>query len=112
VARRTLDDLGGPLTGRPRALVVLHSQHDCTRCRKYFNADLVDPGSHFTQRVVDVTVALVIEGGLPYRTASWILWRAHRVFIPYATIQHWVEEEGVIRRPAGNTIPAAQLFLA
>ena len=46
-ARRTLHDLGNTLTGRPRDVVVLHSQHYCTRCRKYFNADmtdLADPG--------------------------------------------------------------------
>jgi hypothetical protein len=97
VARRTLHDLGNPLTGRPRDLVVIYSQHYCTRCRKYFNADmtkLADPGSHYTRRVVDAAVALVIEDGLPYRTASWSLWRAHRVFVPYATIQNWVEDGG------------------
>jgi hypothetical protein len=96
-ARRTLHDLGNPLTGRPRDLVVIYSQHYCTRCRKYFNADmtqLADPGSHYTRRVVDAAIALVIEDGLPYRTASWSLWRAHRVFVPYATIQNWVEAGG------------------
>ena len=47
--RRTLHDLGNTLTGRPRDIVVLYSQHYCTRCRKYFNAnmsDWADPGSH------------------------------------------------------------------
>ncbi len=29
-----------------------------------------------------------------YRTASWSLWRDHRVFVPYATIQNWVEDGG------------------
>jgi hypothetical protein len=96
-ARRTLHDLGNPLTGRPSDLVVISSQHYCTRCRKYFNADmtdLADPGSHYTRRVVDTAVRLVIEDGLPYRTASWSLWRDHRVFVPYATIQNWVEDGG------------------
>ena len=63
-ARRTLHDLGDPLTGRPRDLVVLHSQHFCSRCRKYFNPDLTDlacPGSHYTRRVVDTAVRLVVE---------------------------------------------------
>jgi hypothetical protein len=71
--------------------------HFCTRCRKYFNADmtdLADPGSHYTRRVVDTAVRLVVEDGLPYRTASWSLWRDHRVFVPYATIQNWVEDGG------------------
>ena len=75
--RRTLHDLGDTLTGRPRDVVVLYSQHFCTRCRKYFNVDMTDlaaPGSHYTRRVVDSAVRLVIEDGLPYRTASWALW--------------------------------------
>ena len=95
--RRTLHDLGNPLTGRPRELIVIYSQHYCTRCRKYFNADMTDlaaPGSHYTKRVVDTAVRLVIEDGLPYRAASWSLWRDHRVFVPYATIQNWVEDGG------------------
>ena len=54
--RRTLHDLGNPLTGRPRELIVIYSQHYCTRYRKYFNADMTDlaaPGSHSTKRVVN-----------------------------------------------------------
>src|SRR3954468_14480559 len=37
-----------------------------------------------------------LEGwdGLPYQAASWHLWRDHRVFVPYATIQNWVEAAG------------------
>jgi hypothetical protein len=31
---------------------------------------------------------------LPYRPASWHLWRDHRVFVPWATIQNWVEATG------------------
>ena len=76
---------------------MIYSQHYCTRCRKYFNADMTDlaaPGSHYTRRVVDTAVRLVVEDGLPYRTASWNLWRDHRVFVPYATIQNWVEAGG------------------
>jgi hypothetical protein len=99
--RRTLHDLGDPLTGRPRDLVVLYSRHFCSVCRKYFNADmtdLADPGSHYTRRVVEAAVRSVIEDGLPYRTASWTLWREHRAFVPYATIQNWVEAGGEKRR--------------
>ena len=95
--RRTLHDLGNPMTGRPCDLILIYSQHYCTRCRKYFNADMTDlapPGSHYTRRVIDAAVRLVIEDGLPYRTASWSLWRDHRVFVPYATIQNWVEDGG------------------
>ena len=101
LARRTLHDLGNTLTGRPRDIVLLYSQHYCRRCRKYFNADstdLADPGSHYTRRVVDLAVRLVVEDGLPYRSAEWALWRDHRVFVPYATIQNWVEAGGKRRR--------------
>jgi hypothetical protein len=52
------------------------------------------PGSHYTHRVIDVAVRVVVEDGVPYRTASWHLWRDHRVFVPFATIQNWVEAGG------------------
>ena len=107
--RRTLHDLGNPLTGRPRDLILIYSQHYCTRCRKYFNADMTDlaaPGGHYTRRVVDTAVHLVIEDGLPYRTASWSLWRDHRVFVPSATIQNWVEDGG---KKAQRRIPTDYL---
>ena len=97
LVRRRLHDLGDTLTGRPRDLVILASQHYCTRCRKYFNSDTTNfasPGSHYTRRVSDTAVRLVVEDGLPYRAASWSLWRDHRVFVPYATIQNWVEAGG------------------
>ena len=86
-------------------MILIYSQHYCTRCRKYFNADMTDlaaPGGHYTRRVVDTAVRLVIEDGLPYRTASWSLWRDHRVFVPYATIQNWVEDGG---EKGGGTNP-------
>ena len=95
--RRTLHDLGDPLNGRPRDPGVLDSRHFCSRCRKPFNADMTDlahPGSHYTRRVVDTAVRLVVEDGLPYRTAEWAFWRGHRVSVPFATIQNWVEAGG------------------
>ena len=104
--RRTLHDLGDPLTGRPRDLVVLYSRHFCSKCRKYFNADMTDlahPGGHYTRRVVDTAVRLVVEDGLPYRAAGWALWRDHRVFVPYATIQNWVEAGGKKAARRGRT---------
>ena len=109
LARRTLHDLGNPLTGRPSDILGIYSQHYCTRCRRYFNADMTDlaaPGSHSTRRVVDTAVRSVIEDGLPYRTASWSLWREHRVFVPYATIRNWVEDGG---KKAARRIPTDYL---
>ena len=96
-SRRTLHDLGNLDLWCPHDLVSTYSQHYCPKCRRYFNADLSDlapPGSHYTHRVIDLAVRLVVEDGLPYRPASWHLWRDHRVFVPFATIQNWVEAGG------------------
>jgi len=94
---RTLHDLGDLVSGRPRDLHVVYSVHYCSKCKKHFNADMSDlapPGSHYTYRVIGLAVRLVVEDGLPYRAASWHLWRDHRVFVPFATIQNWVETAG------------------
>jgi hypothetical protein len=92
-----LHDLGCPLRDRPRDLAVVYSRHYCCRCQRHFSAGLSDlalPGCHYTRRVVALAVRLVVEDGLPYRAASWHLWRDHRVFVPFATIQNWVEAAG------------------
>jgi hypothetical protein len=76
---------------------VSYSSHHCSTCKKYFNialSDLAPPGSHDTHRVIDLAVRVVVEDGLPYRPASWPLWRAHRVFVPCATLQHGGEAGG------------------
>jgi hypothetical protein len=102
---RTLHDLGDPVSERPRDLLLTYSQHYCCKCKSYFNADMSDlalPKSHYTHRVVAMAVRLVVEDGLPYRAASWHLWRDHRVFVPYATIQNWVECGG---KKSGATHP-------
>jgi hypothetical protein len=95
--RRALHDVGCLLRDRPRRLQVVYSQHYCVSCDTYFNADMADlapPGSHYTCRVITLAVRLVVEDGLPYRLASWHLWRDQRVFVPFATIQNWVEAAG------------------
>jgi len=92
--QRTLHDLGNLDLWCPRDLIVTYAQHDCMKCRQYFHADLSDlgpPGVQYTHRVMALAVRLVVKDGLPYRPASWHLWRDHRVFVPCATIQHWVE---------------------
>jgi transposase len=94
---RLLHDLGDLRSGRPHEIHLTYSQHHCTGCGYYFTADLSDvalPGSHYTHRVVAVAVRLVVEDGLPCRAASWHLWRDHRVFVPFTTIQNWVEAGG------------------
>ena len=94
---RILHDLGDPMAGRPRDIRLTYSQHHCIRCRHYFTADMSDlagPKALYTHRVVALAVRLVVEDGLPYQTASWHLWRDHRVFVPFATIQNWVEARG------------------
>ena len=106
---RTLYDLGDLELGRPRTLQISSSQHYCTPCRKYFNTDLSDlaaPKCLYTRRVQSLAVRLVIEDGLPYRSASWHLWRDHRVFVPFATLQNWVEAGGKKgERPHGERLP-------
>ena len=103
VFTRILHDVGDLVSGRPRDIQLVYSQHYCLRCRKYFNADTSDyarPNAHYTHRVVSLAVRLVVEDGLPYQAASWHLWRDHRVFVPFATIQNWVEAGGEKGGPA------------
>jgi transposase len=97
VVSRTAHDLGDPHSGRPIDLHVRYSTHRCPACRRFFPADqsnLAPSKSHYTYRVQQTAVRLVVEDDLPYRMASWHLWRDHRVFVPWATIQNWVEAAG------------------
>jgi len=94
---RTLHDLGNPHTGRPIDLFVTFSRHRCKNCGRCFAVDMTDlalPKCQYTRRVQDLAVRIVCEDGLTYQSASWHLWRDHRVFVPYATIQNWVEAAG------------------
>ena len=36
---RVLHDVGDLVTGRPRAIELLYSQHRCSTCNKFFDAD-------------------------------------------------------------------------
>jgi hypothetical protein len=104
-ASRTLHDLGNRHSGRPVDLVVRYSKHYCRHCGCYFACDLSDlalPKCLYTRRVQQLAVRLVAEDGLPYRASSWGLWRDHRVFVPYATIQNWVEAAG--EKKAGDSV--------
>ena len=95
--QRTLHDLGDLSTGWPVDLLVTYSSHYCSKCRTHFNialSDVAPPGGHSTHRVTQLAVRLVVEDGLPYRPTSGHLWRDHRVFVPFATIQNWVEAGG------------------
>jgi hypothetical protein len=96
-APRILHDLGHLVSGRPHDIHLVYSQPQCTKGKKFFNADTSDdavPKAHSTHRVVCVAVRLVVEDGLPYQSARWHLWRDHRVFVPYATLQNGVEAGG------------------
>ena len=56
---RTLHDIGDPLTGRPRDIILTYSTHRCPQCNHYFNADMLDlalPRSHYPHRVVSMAV--------------------------------------------------------
>jgi hypothetical protein len=115
--QRVLHDLGNVHAGHPVDIHVHYSKHRCEVCDIYFNADMADlaaPGSHYTHRVVTTAVRLVVEDGLPYREACWHMWRDHRVFVPFATIQNWVEAAGKKRTRKGRTgvspVGAVRLF--
>jgi transposase len=91
---RKLHDIGDIKANRPRDLLVSYSQHRCSKCGRYFNADLRDLADHhcqYTRRVVKLAVRHIVQDSLSYRAASWHLWRDHLVFVPWATIQNWVE---------------------
>ena len=109
VFTRTLHDVGDLISGRPREIALTYSQHYCCKCRTYFNADasaLAPSKGQYTHRVIDLAVRLVVEDGLPYEAASWHLWRDHRVFVPYATVQNWVEAGGKKGAPPdGDQLP-------
>ena len=97
VASRTLHDLGDLRAGCPVDLLVTFSRQHCPDCGLFFAADWSDlaaPKCLYTRRVQQLAVCLVAEDGLPYQAASWHLWRDHRVFVPWATIQNWVEAAG------------------
>ena len=60
VFTRTLHDLGDLANNRPIDLHVTYSQHCCSKCRKYFNADLTDladPGCHYPYGCVEQTTS-------------------------------------------------------
>jgi hypothetical protein len=94
---RAVYDVGDLVSGRPCELHLTYAQHYCSACCKYFTVDLSDVvpvRGRYTYRVMDLAVRAVVEDGLAYRLASWRLWRDHRVFVPFATIQNWVEAGG------------------
>ncbi len=95
--QRLLHDLGDLCTGPPGDLLGTYSSHSGERCTKHFHIDRSDvapPGAHYTHRVIDVAVRVVSADGRPSRPARWHLWRDHRVFVPCATRQTWLEAGG------------------
>jgi hypothetical protein len=94
---RRLFDLGDVDANCPVEIPLTYSRHRCPICRACFATDLTRlamPKSRYTHRVQRLAVRLVVEDGLPYRPASWRLWRDYRVFVPFATIQNGVEAAG------------------
>ena len=98
--RRTLHDLGNPLTGRPRELIMIYSLAlSAPRCRKYFQCR-----HHWTWLHPVVTIpnalstwpsAWSIEDGLPDCAASCSFWRDHRA-LRFLTprSQYWLRTGG------------------
>src|SRR5947209_10696435 len=102
---RRLHDLADASSARPRDPLLTFSRHRCRRGGCHFATELSDlaaPKCLYTRRVQRLAVRLVVEDALPYRAASWHLWRDHRVFVPFATIQNWVEAAGK-KKPGGSS---------
>ncbi len=105
-----LHDLGDLVAGKPRDIELVYSQHRCTHCNRFFNADTSAyalPKSRYTHHVVALAVRLVVEDGLPYQAASWHWWRDHRVFVPFATIQN-LRAVAQVRKQLAASQPLAQ----
>src|SRR6266699_2626661 len=80
-------------------------RHKCGQRTLHDLGDL-STGCPVDHRVIDLAVRLVVEDGLPYRPTSWHLWRDHRVFVPFATIQNWAEAGGKKGpRADGRSVP-------
>jgi len=98
IGERHLWDYGDERQLRPVQIHLQFSRHRCSRCKgKYFCPDtthIAPPGAHYTHRVINHAIRLVVEDNIAYRPASWNLWRDHAVFVPFATIQNWVEAAG------------------
>lgn len=108
IRKRKLHHLGDVAVGRPVDVCLQYSVHYCCKCNKYFQVDTADiaaPHSDSTNEVVDLAVRIVVDDGLPYRSASWHLWRDHRIFVPFATIQTWVEASGNVARCIAAELP-------
>jgi transposase len=91
IRQRSLHHLGDPHSGRPIEITLHYSIHYCCKCKTFFNVDmtaLAPVKSDYTNAVIELAVRLVVDDGLPYRNASWHLWRDPRVFVPFATIQN------------------------
>jgi len=85
---------GRRLHGRPVDLLVdILLSLLCTmpEAFQHRSDDVAPPGGHYTHRVTQLAVRLVVEDGVPTPTSFGNLWRDHRVFVPFATIQNWVE---------------------
>lgn len=97
VVERIVHDIGDLTTGLPVDIRFRYSQHRCLPCKKYFHAEFPEwivGALHYTRPVVETAIRVVVEDGLPYESASWHMWRDHRVFVPWGTIQNWVEAAG------------------
>src|SRR5712692_6797369 len=89
--QRPLHALGHVSTGGPVDLLVTYASHYGSPCRKHCHIALTEvapPGSPSTHRVIQRAVRLGVEEGVPYRPTRGHLWRAHRVFVPCATLQN------------------------
>jgi hypothetical protein len=87
---------------------VVSSPHRCDACRILFYADssnVTPAGSPYTQRIIALAVRLVVEDGLPFRTARWHLGRDHRMAAAPAGPGQRAACCGAVRTPASVRPP-------
>jgi hypothetical protein len=97
IRTRVRPDVGDLVTGKPQDSELVYAQHRCTKCHPFFDAATSEDSwskARDTHRVVFLALRLVVEDGLPDPAARWHRWREHRVFVPFATLQNWVEAGG------------------
>ena len=93
---RRLHDLGDSRAGRPIDLILLRpsiaARLPAMLPRRPVRPGLAQVPVHPPRPATGRPLGGRGRSALP--SASWHLWRDHRVFVPYATIQNWVEAAG------------------
>lgn len=89
IGRRKPHDFG---VTRPTRLEITYSKHYCPACGTRFNvpmSHLVEPGSHYTNRVRFRALEMMLRQGLTLAATRWALWKERWVKVPESTLHEW-----------------------